>query len=74
MELRTNMIDAFAQIQADPGFDVWIAGWQKRLQHEEIKKFMDQPHENNLFPNQRDYERVLKFIADYPKRVATHDK
>jgi hypothetical protein len=74
MELRTNMIDAFAQIQADPGFDVWIAGWQKRLQHEEIQKFMDQPHENNLFPNQRDYERVLKFIADYPKRVATHDK
>jgi hypothetical protein len=74
MELRTNMKNAFAQIQADPGFDTWIAGWQKRLQHEEIQKFMDQPHENPLFPNRRDYERVLKFIADYPKHVATHDK
>jgi uncharacterized protein YdiU (UPF0061 family) len=74
MELRTNMKNAFAQIQADPGFDTWISRWQKRLQHEEIQKFMDQPHENPLFPNRRDYERVLKFIADYPKHVATHDK
>ena len=74
MELRTNMMHAFAQIKADPEFDSWIARWQGRLQHEEIQKFMDQPHENNLFPNRRDYERVLKFIADYPKCVATHDK
>ena len=73
-ELRTNMLHAFAQIQADPGFDTWIARWQKRLQHEEIQKFMDQPHEDPFLPNRLDYERVLKFIADYSKRVANHDK
>jgi hypothetical protein len=74
MELRTNMLHAFAQIQADPGFDTWIARWQKRLQHIEIQKFMDQPHEDPFLPNRRDYERVLKFIADNSDSVENYDK
>ena len=72
-ELRTNMMHAFAQIQADPGFDTWIARWQGRLQHEEMQKFMDN-EKDPLMPNRQDYECVLKFIADYPKRVANYDK
>jgi hypothetical protein len=72
-ELRTNMMHAFTQIQADPGFDTWISRWQDRLQHEEIQKFID--HEKDpLELNRHSYERVLKFIADYSKRVANHDK
>jgi hypothetical protein len=73
-ELRTNMMHVFAQIQADPGFDTWIARWQKRLQHEEIQKFMDQPHKDPFLPNRRDYERVLKFIADNSDSVENYDK
>jgi hypothetical protein len=74
MELRTSMLHAFAQIQADPGFDTWISRWQQRLQHDEIQKFMDQPHEDPLLPNRRDYERVLKFIADNSDSVENYDK
>ena len=74
MELRTNMLQAFAQIKADPGFDKWIACYQKRLQHKEINEFMDLPSEDPFCPTLQGYERVMKFIADYPKSVTNHDK
>jgi hypothetical protein len=35
---------------------------------------MDQPHEDPLLPNRRDYERVLKFIADNSDSVENYDK
>ena len=66
MELRTNMMNAFAQLQPKPR---WIARWQRRLQHEEILSFMD--HEKDpLLPNRLGYDRVCKFISDHPNHVA----
>ena len=72
MELRLNMTNAFAVLQTDPEFHLWIARWQERLRNVEIQAFFDQGPPLDM--NWQEYERVVKFIADYPKRVANLNK
>lgn len=68
-ELRTNLSRAFDQIRSDPGFDAWTARWQKNLQHKEIKDFLEK-NSDRRDPTQDHYEHILKFIQEYPKKVA----
>jgi hypothetical protein len=70
-ELRENLSQAFDQIRSDPEFDLWIARWQNNLQHKEIKDFLE-TNKDQRYPTQDHYERILKFIQAYTKKVANY--
>ena len=70
-ELQTNLTQAFDQIKSDPGFDAWVERWQSRLQHAEIREFL-QKNNDRYNPTQDQYEQILKFIDEYPSTRSTN--
>jgi hypothetical protein len=68
-ELQGNLSWAFDQLKSDPGFDSWVTDWENNLQHKEIRDFLEK-NINQLWATQDHYERTLKFIQEYTKKIA----
>jgi len=68
-ELRRNLSRAFDQLKSDPGHNLWVARWEKNLQHEQISNFLAN-NKDLQHPTQDQLEHILKFIQGYSKKVA----
>jgi hypothetical protein len=72
-ELQTNLSGAFEQIKADPGFDKWINKWQRLLQFDPVKVFLN-TNQDPQIPTKAQHQKCLDFIKQYPKTIANKNQ